>query len=562
VALPDILTGLLLPAAYPHACGEIRVVETHISWVFLTGEFAYKIKKPVRLTFLDFSTLELRRHFCEEELRCNRRFAPELYLAVVPILRDPQGGVRVASDGRIATSDPDRGAGPGGRAGTVVEWAVRMVQFAPHMELDHLLAAGALDGGSLHAFGARLAALHAGLPSLMGGSADVPGRVLAPVEENFATLGGLDLDAGESALLSVIQRATGRLVAAHGQWFAERFAGGWVRECHGDLHLGNLVLRDGVVTAFDCLEFDANLRWIDVQSDLAFLFMDCLVRGRADLAYELLDGYLDASGDYAGAALLPFYAAYRAMVRAKVAGIQRRQLREAGAHAAAEAAAGRLRAHLEWTARWLARPPGGVVLMCGVSGSGKSWLAERLVGPLAALRLRSDVARRAVREAAPAAANPGGDPRAAGVPADRRELTHVDTGRYAPDRVDAVYGMLAERLEDLVSQGETVILDATFIRRTDRQRVLERARRRGWNALILLCVAPRPVLEARIRQRLVSGRDPSEADVAVLDRQLARQELPGPEEPVLEIDTTAALDPDGILRIRDAVVARLGRVRP
>ena len=539
MALPDILTGLLRPAAYPHPCSAIHLVETHISWVLLTGDYAYKIKKPVQLPFVDFGSLERRQFFCIEELRCNRPFAPDLYLEVVAVGVDADGMATFAS----AT----------GASRAPIEWAVRMRQFAPEQQLDRLLETGALTTDLLHDFGARLAAVHRSLPRRSGSAVEIAIRVRAPVEENFTTLAALPLGSEARTLLGEIRTGTHRLADALGGRFAARLAAGFTRECHGDLHLGNLVLEQGVVTAFDCLEFDANLRWIDTQSDVAFLFMDCLVRGRSDLGYAFLDGYLDASGDYQGVRLLPFYALYRALVRAKVAAIQAHQMRTGDtASEVAEAAAtldARALAHLRWAAAWLARPPGRVVLMSGVSGSGKSYLAERLVSVLPAVRMRSDVARRQL------ANEPEGNgaPQQGGGPGG-----HVDAGRYAPDRVLGVYRHLAELLPDLVGQGESVVVDATFISAAARRLFIEHARAAGWSLVIVACTAPLPVLEARVRLRLEAGRDPSEADLAVLAGQLARREPFAPDEPVLEVDTSDPFDAHRIRELAAAISAGRG----
>jgi aminoglycoside phosphotransferase family enzyme/predicted kinase len=499
MALPDILTGLMRPAAYPHACDRIQLIETHISWVLLTGEFAYKIKKPVHLPFVDFSTLERRHFFCAEEVRCNRHFSADLYLGVVPVCRADGGAVAM------------------GGSGTVVDWAVQMRQFPSHLELDRLLTAGALTVELLRAFGARLAMQHQALPSHTGSARETVQRVLAPVDENFTTLGELDLPADDQRLVEDLRRRVSERVALLRPHFDERLALGFTRECHGDLHLGNLVLLGGEVVAFDCLEFDANLRWIDTISDAAFLFMDCLVRGRRDLAYAFMDGYLDRSEDYAGAQLLPFYSAYRAMVRAKVAAIQASQAR--------------MRMQLQWAATWLHRPPGRLVLMSGLSGSGKSYLAARLAPAMAALRLRSDVARHQVGKGL------------------------SDAQRYAPARRALVYDRLASLAHGLIGQGETVILDATFLARSARSALLAMATANGSIALILHCHAPLALLQQRIRARQTAG-DASEADLAVLEQQVIQQEPFGQDEPVLEIDMSPVLDERRLGEITGAISDR------
>jgi len=502
MALPDILTGLMRPAAYPHACDRIQVIETHISWVLLTGQFAYKIKKPVHLPFVDFSTLARRRFYCAEEVRCNRHFSVDLYLEVVPISLDDEGAASV------------------GGSGALVDWAVKMRQFPSHLELDRLLSAGELTTDRLHAFGSRLAVQHQALPRHAGSARETAQRVLAPVDENFSTLGALDLPAIDQRLVGDIQRRVRERVELLRPRFDDRLAQGFTRECHGDLHLGNLVLLGADVVAFDCLEFDANLRWIDTISDAAFLFMDCLVRARSDLAYAFMDGYLDRSEDYAGAELLPFYSVYRAMVRAKVAAIQ-------GSEA-------RMRMQLQWAATWLRRPPGRLILMSGLSGSGKSHLAARLAPAMAALRLRSDVARHAIGP------NPS------------------DTERYSPARRSLVYEALGTLAQGLLRQGESVILDATFLARSARAALLAMAQANGSTALILHCHAPLAVLQQRIDGRQSAAGDPSEADLAVLKQQLTGQEAFEHDEPVLEIDTSADLDERRLGAITDAISDRFG----
>ena len=373
MSLPDHLAGLLDPASYPHPCGDIHLIETHISWVLLTGEFAYKLKKPVRFGFVDFSTLALREHFCREEVRCNRAFAPSLYLNVVGIVEAARG-VAVVDLAEAAAAKP-------------LEWAVQMRQFDPALALDRLLERGELTERMLREFGGELAARHRDLPRLAAGPEEVPTRVFGPVRDNFVEIGKTGLADRHQALIERTRDGAEQLGEVLLERFASRLADGRIRECHGDLHLSNLALVDGRVTAFDCLEFNENLRWIDTISDVAFLFMDCHVRGQLGCAYAFLDGYLDAAGDYAGMVVLPYFAAYRSVVRAKVAALRWAQ----EADAAGEE---KFLEHLGWAAGFLERPPGRLIITCGLSGSGKSVLATRLVPELPAIRLRSDVARK------------------------------------------------------------------------------------------------------------------------------------------------------------------------
>ncbi len=505
MALPNALRALLDPASYPHRCGAIELIETHISWVLLTGDFAYKLKKPVRFNFVDFSTLDRRAHFCREEVRCNRAFAPDLYLGVVAI--------QAGEAGALALSPAGAAEGP------ILEWAVQMRQFDPALALDRVLERGELGRRGLDAFGRDLARHHAALPQLEGAATEVPLRIFGPVEDNFAEIGTTALADDHRRLLSETLSAARQLGEALRGHFDERISTGHVRECHGDLHLANLALIDDVVTAFDCLEFNDNLRWIDTMSDVAFLFMDCLYRGEASLAYGFLDGYLDGSGDYPGVVGLAYFAAYRSVVRAKVAALRWVQSAE-------PESAERCLQHLEWTRRWLARPAGKLLLTCGLSGSGKSYLAERLLGELPAVRLRSDVARKQLAGLEPLAASGSG----------------VDSGLYDRQQTEATFEHLAAVTAALLQAGEHVIVDATFIERSRRNRFLALATDLGTSARILYCEAPLEVLEARLDARAADGVDPSEADRAVLALQLERFEAPADHEPVYRIDSTKTLD--------------------
>jgi aminoglycoside phosphotransferase family enzyme/predicted kinase len=510
MAHPAFIAALQHASAYPHACDAIELIETHISWVLLTGAFVYKIKKPVDFGFLNFSTLERRRHCCEEELRLNRRYAPSLYLDVVTITR-AQGVIRV------------------GGVGEVIDHAVRMHQFDGAMQLDRRLADGALTPAAMIQFADTLAQVHAALPrSDLSREFGTPVAVWAPVEENFVQVAA-----------SVVARELASEVREVRQWSEQQHAAlsplmrlrrdnGFVRECHGDLHLANLVaLADGV-HAFDCIEFSEALRWIDVVSDVAFLVMDCLVRARTDLAYTFLNRYLEVTGDYAGCALLGYYLVYRSMVRAKVAALQAGQASTGNSRQ-------RYAAHVKF-AHTRARRRGAILLMCGLSGSGKSWLAQRLVPTLGALCIRSDLERK----------------RLAGLPADARSGSGIDSGLYAQSRSEAVYAHIAAGVDALAGAGEWAIVDATLLSAARRAVMREHARALGVACVTVHCRAPIDVLEARISKRQAQATDPSEASVEVLRAQLTHFEVPTREEgDLITLDTDQGVDPAEIAqRIR------------
>jgi len=519
MALPDSLHGLMDAHAYPHGCARIELIETHISWVLLTGDYAYKLKKPAQFSFLDFSTLALREHFCREELRCNRAFAPALYVDVVAVYQGADHTLRMGGD-----------PAPGD---SLLEWAVKMRQFDPAAQLDRLLEQDAVTIDMLRQFGTQLATLHASLPGLTAASNEVEARVFGPVDENFSDIQGSGLQADPAALLQQIQSLSDALGLRLLPLVRQRFSAGRFRECHGDLHLSNLALIDGTVTAFDCLEFSPALRWIDPICDVAFLFMDCHYRGRSDLSYAFIDGYLDVSGDYRGVELLSYFVAYRAMVRAKVAA-----LRWSQDHSSASEA--RFVDHLQWTRQWLERPRGSLILMCGLSASGKSTVAKQLVPMLPAVRLRSDVARKVL----------------AGLDASARTDSPVGGGLYAPGRSDEVFAYLTQVAEALLCDGENVVVDTTFIERARRDIFTEMAKRLAVNVHIVYCRAPTELLQERIQSRARVEQDASEATLAVLDAQLEKFTPPGSSESVIELDTAERISNEQLQLLVQQLVAR------
>lgn len=502
-----LVEGLRSPAAYPHPVAEpIRLVETHVSWVLLTGDHAYKLKKPVRLSFLDYGTLERRRELCHEELRLNRRLAPGLYLGVSAI------------SGTVDEPRVDAG-------GPALEYAVRMRQFAPQDELAALLAADRVTADELGGLGAAIAAFHAAAdPAPAGSPFGRPDSVHRVTLDNFAELRALPESASWRVSLEGLEAGLGRLFASLRQRMDARRVGGRVRECHGDLHCGNVVRWSGVLTPFDGIEFDPVLRYVDVANDVAFLTMDLAERGRADLRRAVLQAWCEVLGDWDGLPLLPYYEVYRALVRAKVHSLRALQLeRDSPPRAAAIRDCTR---YLAWASARLDARPRALLVTCGLSGSGKTWLARQVGARSGALHLRSDVERK----------------RLAGLTALEPSRSPPDAGIYTLAFNERTYARLHDCAAAALQGGESVIVDAAFLRRGERQRFAELARRHEVPLVIVHCSAPDPLLRARVAARSAAASDASEAGLDVLARQ------PGYWEPfdeteravVVEVDTSDA----------------------
>jgi len=479
---PTLISALLQSALFGCAPRDIELVETHISWVILAGDYAYKIKKSLDLGFLDFSTLDRRRHFCEEELRLNRRLAPAVYLDVVAV-----------------TGTPEAPALNG--AGEAIEYAVRMTRFPQDAQLDNLLTSGALGPAHIDAIAHMMAAFHQRADTANGNSPyGDPGHVLQPVAENFT---------------QVRERVTRpewlRELAGLEQWshaefdtlqpaFIERKRQGHVRECHGDLHLRNLAWWNDGPIAFDCIEFSPGLRWIDTLSDIAFLVMDLHDRGQAALASRFLNAYLEQAGDYEGVVLLPFYLVYRAMVRAKVdtiraaqPGIEDNERRQAESE---------LYTYLQLAQSYTRAPAPKLIITHGVSASGKSTLTQALLEKTGAVRVRSDVERKRLHGSADGERGSSG-------------------GMYSAGATARTYDRLLELADAVLRAGYSVIVDATFLKYSLREAFRKLAASSRAPFVILELSAPPGTLRRRIIAR---HGDVSDADLDVLDSQLRHNE--------------------------------------
>jgi hypothetical protein len=485
-----LVEALRAPSCYGHACDAVEVVETHLSWVLLTGPFAYKVKKPVDLGFADFSTLAKRRRCCERELALNRRLAPQLYRDVVAVT-----GSLVAP--RVT---------PLGGPGPALEYAVRMVQFPQYLLAARQLEAGRLTPRHFDALAADVAAFHRAAPRAGSRSRHgAPAAARAAARETFAQLHALPGLEGRRAALDRLERwSEARFPALEGV-LRERRREGRVRECHGDLHLGNLVLLDDRLVMFDCIEFNPALRWIDTASETAFTLMDLRRRGAGTLASRFLSAWLEASGDYGALRVLDYFLVYRALVRAKVALIRAAQCGPGtGTRAAAQAEA---REYLDLALDFTHPRRPRLVITHGVAGSGKSTAAQALVDGESLVRVRSDVERKRLHGLAPLARS--GSPLAGGL--------------YGEAATARSYGALEQRAADILQAGYGVVVDATFLSRAQRAPFAALARRLDCPFRILACTASRAVLRRRIASR--TG-DPSEASAAVLDAQLRAVEPP------------------------------------
>lgn len=467
----SIVAALLDASRYPHPAKSVRLFETHVSWVLLAGRYAYKIKKAVHPGFLDFRKLEDRKYYCEEEIRLNKRLAPRIYLDVVSIGGD--------------YGNPAIGKTP------AIEYAVRMRRFDSSKTLDRLVDSGKLSPLHVDMLAKRIAAFHQGL-SPAGIDSGFGSGLIGVANASFR-----ELEKHWSGDLSPIKRAFESEHRRRLKCFRERLEQGHVKECHGDLHLGNIALVGNEPVPFDGIEFDEALRWIDVANEIAFPVMDLLFRNRHDLAWRLLNAYLEITGDYEGMQVFRFYLACRALVRAMVDAMRNRK-----------ESAGR---HLELSAESLSPLPPFLIVTHGLPGSGKTTFSQQALELLGAIRLRSDLERK----------------RMAGLKPGEPSNSAIDSGIYAGNFSRAVYSRLLDLARMLLSSGFPVIVDAAFLERSERERFWALARELSVPFAIAALGASRQTLQARILSR---KGDASEAGIAVLEaKEQSAEPLDGEE---------------------------------
>jgi len=479
-----LVRALQNPLLFGHPVKRFRLIETHISWVILTGKFAYKIKKPVNLGFVDFSTLEKRHFYCLEELRLNRRFAPDLYLDVVAIKGSP--------------TDPVLG-----ETGEIIEYAVKMREFSQHDLLSFYACEHRLEVAHIESLATLVADSHhlappADVDSLFGSVESIKKWT----RENFKNI---ETNVDKNLLPEYFGYLKKWCLSSRNlprNSMRERQERGFIRECHGDLHLGNIALIKGRVTAFDCIEFDPGLRWVDTVSEIAFIAMDLCAHDYVDYAWQFISRYLQISGDYAGIQVLRYYLVYRAMVRAKIEALRIAQENPAiGRHSESYCNVTR---YTELARSWTTNHRATIIIMHGLSGSGKSTMARHLVGTIGAIQIRSDVERKRLFSLKP----------------EENSASALEQNIYTQEATNRTYDQLQYLASVITRAGFGVIVDASFLKPRHRDQFRRLASKYQTPFIIISCNASEAILRERIRQRIKRHNDPSEANLDVLQHQL------------------------------------------
>ena len=519
------LDALKNPASYPHPAANIELIETHISIAVLTGQFAYKIKKPLDLGFLDFSTLVKRKYFCDEEIRLNQRYAPDIYLGVVAISG--------TSDAPIFGGDCDGGC-------PAIEYAVKMLQFPQTQLLDHLLDKNQLGFERIDELVSVVANFHRRIQT---DSLNIPfdhrDSVYKTALANFDTITAIIKDPNTLRQLASIEAWSKSSFYSLETILDQRAKNGFVRECHGDLHLGNIAIIDDHVTLFDGIEFNERLRWIDVMSEVAFLIMDLEARNKPSLAHRALNAYLQHTGDYDGLRVMRYYQCYRAMVRAKVTAIRLNQLEPESSEGTDTQ--GSFERYMALAESYIHTGTPWLVITMGLSGSGKTTRTEPLIEQGGAIRIRSDVERK----------------RLFGLEEHDDSRSMMEGGIYTRSASGDTYERLADLAAVILESGFPVIVDATFLQAAQRQKFAKLAEKFCVPFTILHFDADYEVLKQRIISRQQLNNDASEASVAVLDKQIEKIQALSEQEKqyTVSIDETGDFPIELILkRVTQALV--------
>jgi uncharacterized protein len=502
VVLPELIQQMLTAKFYPHPVTlPIQLLQTHASYVLLTGEFVYKLKKSVNFGFLDYSTIDKRQHFCTEEIRLNQRGAKELYLEVVSIVKQ-DNKYQLGNDGEI------------------VDYAVKMIQFPQSALLSNMFEAGAMTIEQIEEMGRVVARFHADAQrNEYISSFGTVAKIRQSIDDNYRQTEKYIGRAQTQAQFTETKAYTDRFLLEYSHLFLDRIAGGFIRECHGDLHLRNICRWHDRTLLFDCIEFNEPFRFVDTMYDIAFAVMDLEARGDKNFANRFLNTYAEQTGDWEGLQVLPMYLSRQAYVRAKVTSflLDDPTIAIEDRTAAAKTAGDYYHQAWEYTRT---ASVGRLIMLSGLSGAGKSTLGKRIALAVGGVQLRSDAVRKHL----------GGI----------ELLSKGDDSLYTPAMTAKTYQRVLELASKLTAQGFTVILDAKYDRQAFRAAVVDLAADRGIPLQIVHCTAPDNVLRDRLIQR--TG-DIADATVDLLASQQAAWEnfTPTESQYITTVDTTQDL---------------------
>jgi len=484
-----LIKNLLSNRAFNHPVLQVGLIETHVSWVILTGKYAYKIKKPVDFGFLDFSTLKKRKYFCEEELRLGQLFAPEIYLAVVPIT------------GNIEHPQINGDTGP------ILEYAVKMCEFSQDNLLSALLKQGKLSAPLIDQLGQLIAEFHKKTPAAPKNSRfGLPEEVHAPTQQNFEQIIPLLSNPTDIAQVKKLALWANKQFTKHQKLFEKRKEKGFIRDCHGDLHLANIIFYHGKLVLFDRLEFNEDLRWTDVIADLAFLVMDLAGKKQPKLANQLINTYLQFTGDYEGLNLLAYYLSYRAVVRAKIAlfRLNQKDLNDKE----------KIDIRNDYynfinLAEFYTHPKKpSLIIMHGLAGSGKSTTAKNIAIECSGIQISSDIIRKQLFN----------------IPLYENSHSSPFGGIYTPQSTEKIYNKLKSLAKIVIKARLTVLIDATFLLHSQRVLFYNLAKLLKVPFYILHCQTNDLEINQRITKRNMQNNPISEANSSILKLQKEREE--------------------------------------
>ncbi|KAF0221183.1 MAG: hypothetical protein FD174_681 [Geobacteraceae bacterium] len=505
---PKLLKSLLKPQSYPEATASVHLIQTHVSFIFITDNFVYKIKKPVDFGFLNFSTLDRRRFYCNEEVRLNRRLCPDIYLGVVEVRESPAGAT-LTGDGKV------------------IDYAVKMKRLPAERMLDRLLAEDKVTDNDIRRIARTIAEFH--LNAERGEEIDSYGsieNIKRNWEENFQQVVEFIDDSLAQRDLQIIRDWTESFIADNERLFAERISRGFIRDCDGDIHLENICLTDHVYI-FDCIEFNNRFRYSDTAADIAFFLMDLDYHGRSAFAEVFLTEYAAVTGDRGIVNVLDFYMVYRAFVRGKVESFRLLDpvIPEHEKKTAREKAIRYFRLARGYIIR--RKLPPTLIITCGLMGSGKSTVASALARELGMAIAASDPVRKEILA----------------IPADSRVHDEYGTGIYSPEFSAATYKELLARGEKALTSGHSIIIDATFRSKSDRALFRNMSERLGVSFRVIQTVCKEKLIKQRLDNRMQRAQEVSDGRWELFNRQKEDfEQLDGDEGALIFVDTSRPIN--------------------